>query len=250
MLDQVLRFNETIAAKMMLVLAVLLPLCTLIRVPTADAKSSCADVALVLAVDGSGSVTAEEFAFLQAAIAAALRSPRLNAIMRQAGRVDMAVVFWGDQSRPIQKSNWFVIESQQEAEMMADFVDGMPREVLGNTGLGAGIAAALDLLGLESCAHRAIVNVSGDGPETIYARSHQKIIHPEDARARAEAGGITINGLVISSDMRDLADYYRRKVITGPGAFVMEVETYSDFATALERKLIREISPPVLSQIE
>jgi hypothetical protein len=45
----------------------------------------------------------------------------------------------------------------------------------------------------------------------------------------------------------DLAAYYASNVITGPGAFVMNVSDYAGFATALRRKLIREISPQAVA---
>ena len=48
----------------------------------------------------------------------------------------------------------------------------------------------------------------------------------------------------------DSAGYYKRKVITGPGAFVMEIADYEDYAEALKTKLIREITPNIISQAD
>ena len=42
--------------------------------------------------------------------------------------------------------------------------------------------------------------------------------------------------------MPDLATYYESEVIGGAGAFVEVARDYEDFAEALRRKLIREIS--------
>ena len=61
---------------------------------------------------------------------------------------------------------------------------------------------------------------------------------------------VTINALVISNAELGIVDYYRRKVITGPGAFVMEIADYEDYAEALKKKLIREITPDIVSKAD
>ena len=61
---------------------------------------------------------------------------------------------------------------------------------------------------------------------------------------------VTINALVISSAELGLVDYYRRMVVTGPGAFVMEIADYEDYAEALKKKLIREITPAIISKAD
>jgi hypothetical protein len=60
----------------------------------------------------------------------------------------------------------------------------------------------------------------------------------------------TWSSRVVSSAELGLYDYYKRKVITGPGAFVMEISDYSDYAEALKMKLIREITPDTASQAD
>lgn len=60
-----------------------------------------------------------------------------------------------------------------------------------------------------------------------------------------EHGVDAINALAITNDDSALKAYYEDMVIGGPGAFVMEVATFADFATAIDDKLIREISGPV-----
>ena len=67
---------------------------------------------------------------------------------------------------------------------------------------------------------------------------------------------VTINGLVILSETPliwnpehtnpsgGLAEYYRRNVIGGPGAFVMVAENFASFGAALVKKLVAEIAEP------
>jgi hypothetical protein len=58
--------------------------------------------------------------------------------------------------------------------------------------------------------------------------------------------GIVINGLAImirpSAAFGSLDDYYSNCVIGGPGAFVLPVHDPEDFAVAIRRKLILEVS--------
>ncbi|MCX7345170.1 MAG: DUF1194 domain-containing protein, partial [Alphaproteobacteria bacterium] len=136
------------------------------QVSNALANNGCVDVALVLAVDGSGSVNAREYNFQKSAIAASLRDPGVLKAMKRAGTVSMAVVFWGDPERATQSTDAVLISDADDAETLARMVENQSRTVLGNTGLGAGLAAAMDKLATMGCAYRSIVNVSGDGQET------------------------------------------------------------------------------------
>jgi len=54
---------------------------------------------------------------------------------------------------------------------------------------------------------------------------------------------VTINGLAIENEEPQLADFYRRSVIGGPGAFVIAAADYQDFVEAIRLKLLRELAP-------
>ena len=58
----------------------------------------------------------------------------------------------------------------------------------------------------------------------------------------ATHAGIRINGLPILAVEPDLDEYFRKNVIGGPGAFAIPVKNYDQFAEAILRKLITEIS--------
>jgi hypothetical protein len=191
-----------------------------------------------------------EYQLQQQAIARSFRDPEVLAALRGAGTVSVAVVFWGDASRPVHQTEAVTIRDASDADRFSRSVENLPRWTLGNTGLGAGLAAALDRLVAMGCAHRSIINVSGDGKETNVPRQRRQTARAGQARDRARSLNVTINALVISSAERGLVDYYRRKVITGPGAFVMEIADYEDYAEALKTKLIREITPDIISQAD
>ena len=61
--------------------------------------------------------------------------------------------------------------------------------------------------------------------------------------------GHTSPALTIYDEVPDLADYYARSVITGAGAFVMDIRRLGDFATAIRRKLTREITSGMVADI-
>ena len=230
--------------------ALALALLSLASAASAQELDPCVDVALVLAVDGSGSVDNREYQFQQHAIARSFRDPEVIAALKGAGTVSVAVVFWGDASKPVYHSEAVTIQDTNDADRFSRIVENLPRRTLGNTGLGAGLSAALDRLGSMGCAHRSIINVSGDGKETNVPRQRLQTARAGQARDRARSMNVTINALVISSAEVGLVDYYRRKVITGPGAFVMEIADYEGYAEALKIKLIREITPDMISQAD
>lgn len=215
--------------------------------PSSGAAFSCPDLALVLAIDGSGSIGHEDFALQQAGYAAAFGDPRVQAALAGAGVVDVAVVLWGDEEMAQQVMPWRRIAVASDAERLAADIAGMRRQVTGDTGIGRGIWTALDLLEAdEACAARRIVNVSGDGKESHGARPRHRLPLAL-ARERAETMGVTINGLAITVAGADLAGWYETRVITGAGAFVMTAGSFDDFGEAIIRKLAREIALPVLA---
>jgi Protein of unknown function (DUF1194) len=218
--------------------------------PSFGATFSCPDLALVLAIDGSGSIDDRDFGLQAAGYAAAFADPGVQAALAQAGTVDVAVVLWGDEEIAPQILDWRRITAPDDALQLGAAVAGLPRHVTGDTGIGAGLWAALDLLdGARRCAARRIVNVSGDGKESFGPRPKHHVPLTV-ARERAARMGVTINALAITADGTDLQEWYRTRVITGPDAFVMQARSFQTFGAAIIRKLAREIALPMLAAAE
>ena len=59
-----------------------------------------------------------------------------------------------------------------------------------------------------------------------------------------------MNGLVILDEEPQLSDYYRERVIGGPGAFLLEIDDFEDFARAMRKKLILEVVMAAVSSAE
>lgn len=204
-------------------------------------QSVCADTALVLAIDGSGSIDEADYALQMQGYAAAFRSREVQFALRMAGAVDVAVVLWGDGDMSAQILPFQRIVDAAGAEQLAVEMEGMTREVTGNTGLARGIEIALDLLEEPGvCALRKIVDVSGDGRQ-----KHMRLRHPTatlaDLRKRADVLGVTINALAIETDDDGLAEYFEARVMVGETAFVIPIRSMRDFGDAIIEKLQREL---------
>jgi hypothetical protein len=218
--------------------------------PSHAAPATCNDVALVLAVDASASISPGEFLLQRQGIAAAFRDASVQQAIAQAGTVVVSAVFWGSEGMAKVQSGWVLVDGPQGAEEFARTVEAMPRKVTGDTGLGSGLVTAIvKLTSPNLCAVRKIINLSGDGEETRTVRGKRRFAPAPMARDMAHNLQVEINALAISNEQPDLAQYYTRNVITGPDAFVMEVRDYAGFADALRRKLIREISPRVVASL-
>lgn len=197
------------------------------------------DIALVLAVDVSLSIDAEEFALQRAGYAAAFRNKRvIDAIT--AGPVGaMAVTYlqWSGAREQQQIVDWQVITDRASAGRFADALATADRVVAsGSTSLSGAIEAAAQLLRHAGyAAERRIIDISGDG-------SNNSGRLPNFARDDAVAAGLTINGLTILKNEPFLDSYYRENVVGGRGAFVLTARDFDDFAAAVLAKLIREVA--------
>jgi len=212
----------------------------------ASAQARCADVALVLAIDASGSISDADFYMQTAGYYAALNHPDVIASLKAAGVVDLAAVFWADSAYTPQVIGWHRIEKVADARYFAQLLVEEPRKVSGNTDMAVGINAALDLFTQPGrCADRAIIDISGDGRASVFARrSGHEALAP--ARKRALDMGVVINALAITNRDTLLGDYYTRYVAGGIGSFVMEVDGFETFHKAITQKLVRELLSEVM----
>jgi uncharacterized protein DUF1194 len=207
----------------------------------ASAETPLVDLKLVLAVDASGSVDDAEFALQMQGIAQAFRDPAVLAAIKSgpAKRIAVNLVTWAQHEVPKVSVGWFVVGDEASAERFAEAVSVFPRQVNGATGMGEGIAASLRELDASGfTAPREVVDVSGDGAETP-ARDYVVMI--PQARDMAASRGVTVNGLVILGEA-GVEEWYQRNVLVGAGSFLMVARDYGDFAEAIRRKLLREIT--------
>lgn len=200
---------------------------------------------LVLAFDVSASVNDREFDLQRTGTAMALRSELVaEAITRAPGGVAIAIVQWSSVSRQALGLDWVELHTRADVNEYADEVADMPRRIPGGgTMIHSGLDFAARLLeAAPRYARRQVVDIAGNGR----ADDEKRLL---ESRDRLLSRGIVINGLAIEEDFDDLTNYFERFVIGGPNAFVITASGFEDFTTAMEAKLMREISGPAFSKL-
>lgn len=211
----------------------------------AAAEDVTVDVELVIAVDVSLSMAPRELEIQRRGYAEALVSPDVVAAIASGphGQVAVTYVEWAGVSSQRVVVDWTLLRGRADAEAMAarlaaDFGTGLRR---------TSISAALDFAarsfeGNGFAGLRRVIDVSGDGPN-----NDGRAVTA--ARDDAVARGIVINGLPLMTregmgsqwHLDDLDRYYRDCVIGGPGAFVIPVLEWRDFADAVRAKLVLDL---------
>ncbi len=165
--------------------------------PRRAAAPGAVDIALVLAVDVSRSIDADEARLQREGYRSAVSDPEVVGVIRggAVGAVALAYVEWsgvGHQRLVLPRAR---IASQADADAWAEALGKAPLNSAGQTSLWGAID--FSRLVLADCpweATRRVVDVSGDGENNSGPPA-------EDARDRAVAEGITINGLVIMNHL-------------------------------------------------
>lgn len=209
------------------------------------------DLELVLAVDVSGSIDAEEADLQRRGYVQALLNPKVAHAIRSGpfGRIAVAYVEWAGDHHQQTVIGWTLLDRR---ESIAAFADRLSESGIGRerwTSISAALAYAAALFdGNGYDGMRKVIDVSGDGPNN----SGPPVSFIRDAVVEK---GITINGLPVVNDRpnpwggdppQDLDGYYRANVIGGPGAFLVVADGFDAFAQAILTKLLLEISglPP------
>jgi hypothetical protein len=204
------------------------------------------DVMLVLAVDASQSMDAEEQKIQRDGYVQALTSPEvLGAIkMGTHGRIAVTYFEWGSEDQQKLIAPWMIVDSEASARHFVQKIDAAPVQNLYRTSISAALAYATTLIdGANAQADRVVIDISGDGP-------NNQGLSATLARDALVARGVTINGLPIVMKDADsvwpnatpLDVYYEDCVIGGLGAFAIPVHGMENFSNALKMKLILEIA--------
>jgi hypothetical protein len=217
-------------------IAVALSLLLTLGIPRALAQPEAA-LAVVFAVDVSGSIGTDAYVLERDGIARAFVDPQvIKAIAASPGGIEALVVEWSDPESIVTTVPWTEVTGAESARAFAAAVRAARRSSYGLTAIGPAILAASRAFAqMPRPAARRVIDISGDGMANFG-------LPPPLARDRATAAGITINGLAILDEEPWLADYYRRQVIGGASAFVLKAKSFESFALAMRRKLEQEIA--------
>jgi hypothetical protein len=201
--------------------------------------SQYVDLALVLAVDASGSVDRVRFDLQKQGYVAAFRHPRVLQAIQSGPTQSIAVVMvqWTGYTMQVVAVPWTKISDAASANAFADKIAAAPRALFGG---GTSISGAIDssmglLFDNPFQATRRVIDVSGDG-------SNNRGRSVNQARDEAVAKGVGINGLPILALEPTLDQYYKDNVIGGPGAFMIAAQDFETFGEAILKKLIAEIA--------
>ncbi len=197
------------------------------------------DLALLLAFDGSASVTYDEFGLIAGGCAAALRDETVaEGLLQGPYRASLcAVLLWSGHAAQQTLVPWTRLGSGADLDAFARAVADVPRAVPpGTTAIGSALLACGAMLAaLPARARRRVIDVAGDG------RSNDGP-PPAPIRDRLTASGVTINGLCVLHEEADLVASYTREVIGGPGSFALACRDYDGFAAAMQLKLQQEVA--------
>jgi Ca-activated chloride channel family protein len=197
------------------------------------------DLALIVALDGSASVTFDEFNLMANGCATALRDAEVvdGLTGGPLGASLGALLLWSGEGAQEVMVDWTRLDSPEAVEAFAQAVADVPRVVhAGATAIGEALAACARLLQQAPAAsRRQVIDMVGDG------RSNEGI-RPEPVRDRLADAGVTVNGLCVLHEEADLLASYTAEVIGGPGAFAVQCRDFAGFAGAMRQKLTREIA--------
>ena len=194
-------------------------------------------LALLLAQDVSSSVDGGEHSFQSRGLASALTNPDVVAAILMGGGIWISAFEWSGRTNQIVHVDWTYLDSPAVIGRVAKTIAAAPRghaDYPTSLGYALGFAAVHMRKVPQRCA-RQVVDVAGDG-------INNEGFPPEAAYRAFDFTDITVNGLVIKGSDPDPEAFYREEVAKGAGSFVEVAYGYQDYAEAMKRKLIREIS--------
>ena len=200
------------------------------------------DVALMLAVDVSGSVEPQEYRVQMDGLAAALVDASISDAL-VASQAKLALMQWTGSGRQAVVVEWTDMLREADVVAFADQILAEPRLWRDySTAIGEAMALSLAYFALVPECDRHVVDISGDG-ESNEGRAPRAVWND------LAAAGVTVNALVIEESVSGLTAYFEREVIMGPGSFVVTANRFEDYPEQIRRKLLRELTKAV-SQLE
>ena len=202
----------------------------------APAEAACR-LALVLALDVSSSVDAQEYALQRDGLAAALSDPDVRAaILTGHGYVSLAVYEWSGRRQSALVVDWTPLLDEAAIDRAVTRIASFPRSHSRfPTAMGYALGYGATLLRRGPRCDRQVIDVSGDGITNDG-------FGPDKAYKHFPFDGVTVNGLAVLGADPEVERYFQSHVAHGPGAFVETSEGYGGFRRAMTRKLFREIN--------
>ncbi|NRP32032.1 MULTISPECIES: DUF1194 domain-containing protein [unclassified Aliiroseovarius] len=218
---------------------------------TAPLSAAPCRQALALGLDVSGSVDDREYRLQLDGIAAALLQPDVLSILTSQPQapVSIAIFEWSGPDNQNILVPWTRIQSAQDAQDVATKLNQQRRRPGDpSTAMGKALIYGADLLRNMPGCWQHTLDLSADGMSNSGPR-------PVEVAEDLARNPVLVNGLVIAPDGRgdqqgldQLTRYFEEWVIRGPFSFVEQAAGYEDYANAMARKLLRELSGLPLSE--
>lgn len=205
----------------------------------ADAQQLAVDVELAFVVDASGSIDEAETRLQRQGYRDALTNRRvLDAITGGLhGAIAVAYIEFAADGCERLAVPWTRIANKKVAAAFGSNILKQPfMDCQGGNAVGDALYfAAMSIQNNAFRGSRRVIDISGDGPNTI--GSPVSLV-----RDAIVAQGIVINALAIERPlMPELPEYFRAEVTGGPASFVIKAENRNAFAAAILKKMILEI---------
>jgi hypothetical protein len=211
--------------------------------PAGQAEDEEVDLALVLAIDCSFSVDANEFRQQMEGLGLALQRPEVMRAIHAGNhqRIAVTAMFWSDQDNQMVIIPWSIIAGEADAREVGQKLFSMPRLLAeGGTSISMALLYADALFEKAPSAQRRVIDVSSDGRNNVGPPVRR-------VRDRVLAQGITVNALAIMNEWPTLDIYFESQVAGGEGHFVIPTADYQSYGEAIYRKLLKEITGPGIS---
>lgn len=213
-----------------------------------QAQATCRQ-ALLLALDVSGSVDAQEYLLQMGGVALALEDPQVQAALfaLPEAPVSLAIFEWSASSYQRRIIDWTRLDTPADLAAVTATLRAWRRAPAPEaTGIGAALREAAGYFDRAPTCWRRTLDISGDGKNNDWPI-------PRDVLGQGILAGVTINALVIgqehrrnndtrAADIAELTSYFRYNILQGPDAFLEVALGFSAYAAAMSRKLLRELS--------
>jgi Ca-activated chloride channel family protein len=197
------------------------------------AGAAACDLALIFAVDVSGSVDTREYRIQMEGLAAGLRDPVVSEALVRA-RAQLLLLQWTGAGRQDVSIPWQEMRDFGDVEAMARTIEAGPRRWRNfSTAIGEALSVAASQFAPVAECRRKVIDLSGDGPSNEGPA-------PPSAKPLLSALGVTVNALAIEESEPELTAYFYENVIHGEGAFVITAAGFEDYPDRIRRKLMRE----------
>lgn len=218
-----------------------------LALPAAAQDRKEVDIALVLAIDISGSIDPDEARLQRQGYVEAFNDPVIvKAILGgNHGRIAVAYFEWSDSWVQKLLIDWTLLDSKEAIVDFSARLSRAPISIARRTSISGAIRYAIPLFGRSPYeTDRKVLDISGDG-----SNNDGGLV--TDLRHDALKERIIINGLPIMNDRpnpygfpseTDLDKYYLHCVVGGPRSFVEVAVNFEDFPRAVRKKLLQEVA--------